>query len=109
MNSNILENNIKNEVKNEVGTLEEKQTHLSKWAAEIRSIRAKLSMLSVEHATHSRAHLESIVSFNTGIFYTGLFFSFMDWSTPTTKSNPVKTKTIIIPIPIIAITGSRTA
>jgi len=86
MNSNILENNIKNEVKNEVDgtlskiTLEEKQTHLSKWAAEIRSIRAKLSMLSVEHATHSRAHLESIVSFNTGIFYTGLFFSFLDWS-----------------------------
>lgn len=84
MNSNVLENNVKNEIneiKNEVdGTLEKKQTRMSKWASEIRNIRTKLSMLSVEHATHSRAHLESIISFNTGIFYTGLFFSFLDWS-----------------------------
>jgi fatty acid desaturase len=56
------------------------QTRLSAWAAEIRSIRAKLRPLSAENAPRSHAHLESIIALNTRMFYTGLFFSFLDWS-----------------------------
>jgi fatty acid desaturase len=56
------------------------KTRLSEWATEIRNIRTNLRTRSAENAPRSRAHLDSIVAFNTGIFYTGLFFSFLDWS-----------------------------
>ena len=56
------------------------QTRLSAWAAEIRSIRAGIAALAPEHTARSHAHLESIIALNTRMFYTGLFFSFLDWS-----------------------------
>ena len=54
------------------------ETRLSKWAADIRAI--KETKLTPEHKRRAFQHLESLVMFNNIIFYTGLFFSFIDTS-----------------------------
>jgi len=54
------------------------ETRLSKWAADIRAI--KETKLTPEHKRRAFQHLESLVMFNNTIFYTGLFFSFIDTS-----------------------------
>ena len=54
-----------------------KNTRLSKWATEIREIRDKLGEdKTMKHK--SLNHLQGIVTFNSMLFYTGFFFSFMD-------------------------------
>jgi fatty acid desaturase len=53
-------------------------TRLSKWATEIRAI--KDTKLTPEHKRRALNHLEDIVTFNNIIFYTGLYFSFLDMS-----------------------------
>lgn len=53
-------------------------TRLSRWAADIRAI--KETKLTPEHKQQSVQHLENIIKFNNMLFYTGLFFSFLDTS-----------------------------
>jgi fatty acid desaturase len=62
---------------NETDIILEKR--FNKWAAEIREIREKI----IEDKTikqKSTTHLEKIIMFNLIIFYTGLFFSFLEYS-----------------------------
>ena len=56
----------------------DKSTRLSKWAADIRAI--KETKLTTVHKLHAFYHLQDIVAFNNVMFYTGFFFSFLDWS-----------------------------
>jgi fatty acid desaturase len=58
--------------------LNDKSTRLSKWAADIRAI--KETKLTPVHKRHAFYHLQNIVAFNNVMFYTGFFFSFLDWS-----------------------------
>lgn len=58
--------------------LDDKSTRLSKWAADIRAI--KETKLTAVHKRHAFYHLRDIVAFNNVMFYTGFFFSFLDWS-----------------------------
>jgi fatty acid desaturase len=53
-------------------------TRLSKWAADIRAIKDATN--TPQHKRLAMNHLEEIVAFNNAIFYTGLFFSFLDVS-----------------------------
>ena len=53
-------------------------TRLSKWAADIRAI--KDTKLTSEHKRKAFHHLENIIGLNNLLFYTGLFFSFLDVS-----------------------------
>lgn len=64
---------------NHISTSSTNDTRLSKWAAEIRELRDKIS----EDKTikqKSMDHLNDIVTFNSMIFYTGFFFSFMNYT-----------------------------
>ena len=53
-------------------------TRLSKWAADIRAI--KETKLTPEHKRKAFQHIEKIIALNNVLFYTGLFFSFLDVS-----------------------------
>jgi fatty acid desaturase len=53
------------------------ETRISKWAADIRAIKTKLTP---EHRRQAFTHLQYIVAFNNIIFYAGLLFSFLDAS-----------------------------
>lgn len=52
-------------------------TRLGKWAADIRKIKEGLTP---QHKQRALSHLKGIVAFNNLIFYTGLLFSFLDWT-----------------------------
>ena len=60
-------------------------TRLQKWANDIRQLRStKQQLQPCNHdgiiTRNATIHLEKIIAFNNMLFYTGLFCSFMDWT-----------------------------